>query len=363
MRGQEIKSLHVRANGDIFATTGYFDPLLGSFGDVYRSTDEGATWKRVSAINDEVLSLTVDVNGYIYAGTKFRQLCGFLVWCDYGDVYRSTNNGESWTKVASKLDDGVTSLVTNSKGRIFAGTSEGLFRATPTLEFWHKVYEANILTLAINAKDEIFMGTTAGVYRSTDGGDSWYRVGLQSYQVLSLLADNGGNIFAGTNTGGIFNSTDNGDTWTALNSGLPNLGVAALAINQSTRQIFAGTSGNGVFQGVLRTSIQENAGAIPASFELEQNFPNPFNPSTTIKYVLAQPIEVKLIIYDMLGRRVRTLVDQHQQAGRYAITWDGRNEQGQSVASGTFIYQLRAGDPSASSGQAFVQTRRMALVR
>ncbi|MGH7602042.1 MAG: FlgD immunoglobulin-like domain containing protein, partial [bacterium] len=112
----------------------------------------------------------------------------------------------------------------------------------------------------------------------------------------------------------------------------------------------------------LKTDVAENerTGATLLSFALEQNYPNPFNPSTTIKYDLAQPVEVKLVIYDMLGRRVRTLVDQPQQAGRYAITWDGRNEQGQNVASGTFIYQLSAGD---RSGQAFVQTRRMALVR
>jgi hypothetical protein len=99
----------------------------------------------------------------------------------------------------------------------------------------------------------------------------------------------------------------------------------------------------------------KQTGEAPAAFLLYANSPNPFNPSTTIKYDLAQPVEVKLVIYDMLGRRVRTLVDQSQQAGRYAITWDGRNEQGQNVASGTFIYQLRAGN--------FVQTHRMALVR
>jgi flagellar hook assembly protein FlgD len=57
----------------------------------------------------------------------------------------------------------------------------------------------------------------------------------------------------------------------------------------------------------------------------------------------------------MLGRHVRTLVNQTQQAGRYAINWDGRNEQGRPVASGTFFYQLRAGN--------FVKTLRMALIR
>lgn len=101
-----------------------------------------------------------------------------------------------------------------------------------------------------------------------------------------------------------------------------------------------------------KTSATEKMGEIVL---LEPNKPNPFNPSTTIKYALPQEVEVKLLIFDMLGRRVRTLVDQRQPAGRYAITWDGRNEQGEAIASGVYIYQLRVGS--------FVQTRRMALVR
>jgi photosystem II stability/assembly factor-like uncharacterized protein len=103
------------------------------------------------------------------------------------------------------------------------------------------------------------------------------------------------------------------------------------------------------------TAVEESTNALPASFELGANYPNPFNPSTTITYALPHAVEAKLVIYDMLGQHVRTLVDQTQQAGRYAAIWDGRNEQGQPVASGTFLYQLRARN--------FVKTLRMALVR
>jgi len=108
---------------------------------------------------------------------------------------------------------------------------------------------------------------------------------------------------------------------------------------------------------VCTTGVEQanQTSTMPEAFALHAAAPNPFNPSTTIKYDLPQQAEVKLMIFDMLGRHVRTLVNQTQQAGRYAITWDGRNEQGQQVASGTFIYQLRAGT--------FTQRRRMALVR
>ena len=103
------------------------------------------------------------------------------------------------------------------------------------------------------------------------------------------------------------------------------------------------------------TAVDENADAMPRSFELAQNHPNPFNPSTTINYALPQQVAVKLEIFDLMGRRVRKLVNQTQPAGRYAIAWDGRNEQGQQAASGVYFYRLRAGE--------FVQTKKLTLVK
>jgi hypothetical protein len=88
---------------------------------------------------------------------------------------------------------------------------------------------------------------------------------------------------------------------------------------------------------------------------LEQNMPNPFNPVTTIKYSIAQDIDVSLVVYDVSGRRVRTLVDNHQRADVYKVTWDGVNDQGQRVASGMYFYKLVAGK--------FVQTRKMMLLK
>ncbi len=93
----------------------------------------------------------------------------------------------------------------------------------------------------------------------------------------------------------------------------------------------------------------------PLGYGLEQNHPNPFNPETTIRYSLAQAGEVRLVIYDLLGRSVRTLVNKQQQPGFYNITWDGRNEAGKSVAGGLYVYRLTAGD--------FVATKKMVLLK
>jgi hypothetical protein len=86
---------------------------------------------------------------------------------------------------------------------------------------------------------------------------------------------------------------------------------------------------------------------IPSSYVLFQNFPNPFNPSTTVKFGLPRDSHVTVTIYDIMGREiVRLLVDEERSAGYHTVVWDGRNRLGYPVASGMYIYNIRAGDYS-----------------
>ena len=88
-----------------------------------------------------------------------------------------------------------------------------------------------------------------------------------------------------------------------------------------------------------------------AMVRLFQNYPNPFQDRTTIAYAVEQPGPVRVTVYDLLGRRVRTLVEETQSPGAYEVGWDGRDDAGQPVASGTYFYRLRVGD-AVSSKQA-----------
>lgn len=82
--------------------------------------------------------------------------------------------------------------------------------------------------------------------------------------------------------------------------------------------------------------------SVSRDFSLSQNYPNPFNPETTIEYTLPKPTFVKLKIFDVLGQEVKTLVNELQQSGVRSVVWDGKNNQGQLVPSGLYIYQIVA---------------------
>jgi len=94
----------------------------------------------------------------------------------------------------------------------------------------------------------------------------------------------------------------------------------------------------------------EPIASLPQGSLLHQNYPNPFNPVTAIRYQIPGVCNVRLVVYDLLGREVAALVNERQDAGSYTVTFDGSR-----IASGVYLYRIQAGD--------FVQARRMALLR
>jgi hypothetical protein len=94
---------------------------------------------------------------------------------------------------------------------------------------------------------------------------------------------------------------------------------------------------------------------VPLGYELSQNYPNPFNPDTEICYQLPEACHVTLKIYNLLGQEIRILVNQRQVAGNYIVHWDGRDVQGQNLASGIYLYRIEAGS--------FVASRKLTIIR
>lgn len=107
--------------------------------------------------------------------------------------------------------------------------------------------------------------------------------------------------------------------------------------------------------------------SVPEELILQQNYPNPFNPSTRIGYTLQRRSEVKLTIYDLLGRKVLTLISTVQEPGPQAITWDGINTEGQEVSAGIYLYQIRVTDISTAGtgneNRTILENRKMILIK
>lgn len=123
---------------------------------------------------------------------------------------------------------------------------------------------------------------------------------------------------------------------------------------------FTATTGTNYFipvfwVGESDVSVDEPADNFPREFVLYSNYPNPFNPTTTLQYDLPEDAQVKIMIYDLMGHEVRTLVNTHQISGFKSVVWDATNDLGKPVSAGVYLYQIQAGE--------FVQTKKMVLLK
>ncbi len=131
--------------------------------------------------------------------------------------------------------------------------------------------------------------------------------------------------------------------------------LAAVADGQIAAKLFGNAVEYLLTDGDIPVAINDEAPQIPAAYQLDQNYPNPFNPVTTIRYKIPTKTNVTLEIFDVLGRKTRTLVNQKQNAGQYEIQWNGIDDRGRESASGVYFYRLSAGD--------FIQIRKMIFLK
>lgn len=107
------------------------------------------------------------------------------------------------------------------------------------------------------------------------------------------------------------------------------------------------------------TGVDGTGNSLPKTFELFQNYPNPFNPVTEIRYQLPMAARVELTVYNILGQKVRTLIEESRPAGVYSLSWDGCDESGEPAGSGIYLLKMEA----SGGGAHFVQTRKMVLLK
>ncbi|MDZ7361664.1 MAG: PQQ-dependent sugar dehydrogenase [candidate division KSB1 bacterium] len=144
-----------------------------------------------------------------------------------------------------------------------------------------------------------------------------------------------------------------------------NLGISSFGVDKNF-ELYICAFDSRIYRFRPTTTAVAAAGNVPKSAQLAQNYPNPFgqdafslalgNPTTVIEYTLTQNVSVELCIYNVQGQLVRTLVRQDQSAGKQIIRWDGRDDTGQALPSGAYLYRLKIGNE-------FVKTKRLLLVK
>jgi photosystem II stability/assembly factor-like uncharacterized protein len=287
------------ANGNnLFAGTKGVTPISGiPQGGVFHSTDDGASWN-LAGLKNTVITAIASVGKNIYVGT------------DHGTVNISTDNGLTWSIILT-VPYSISAIV-NRDGDVFIGTWGG------------------------------------GALSSTNGGIkwNWVNIGLSgSAMYVSTFLVQRENVFMGTNSG-VYILNSYGAGWTSVNSGLPNA-VYALVVSDSI--MYAG-SYEGVWCRPLSEMITGNLINPPAAYTLYQNFPNPFNLTTVMSYSLPARSIVTLKVYDILGREVRTLVNESQNAYTHSVMFNASG-----LSSGVYLYRIIAGK--------FVDTKKFVLIK
>ena len=392
-----VTALAINSKGHIFAMSNY----------LYRSTDNGGTWTKLTgAPSGGFYTVATATNDYLIGGS-------------YGAIHMSADNGDTWQKRKDVYHGYdlyiVTSFASTPDSFVYAGTwGDGLSESYDLGYSWGRSSVGNnyIVALAVGAKGYMFLATDSWIYRSDYAARGWEGARFQgsgpggdptslaatrrgyvfsaivsySYDVYGklvgstsgilrstedsvtfwpvtnglptstftgkyLLASNSaGDVFAGNDSSGIYRSTDNGLNWKALNTGLSDLHVLSVAISPNG-YAFVGTRSGLVYRSIQPTTeVLSSQNSILRDFRLDQNYRNPFNPSTTIRFSLPEAARVSLKIFTLLGEEVATLVSGDLQAGQHSARWDAAE-----IPSGVYFYRLQAGQ--------FTETKKLVLLR
>jgi len=391
-RNTRVRAFAVTSNG-----TSGTNLFVGTDGGILLSTNNGTIWNNVLMSGTNALAVTSN-------GTDSTNL-----FAGGGGVFRSTNNGISWTAVDSGLamNQPVSSLAASSKGTsntdLFVGTyGNGVFLSTNNGTSWTAVnygLQNTVINSLAVSDTNLIAATNGGIFLSTNNGTSWTNVNTTGLGIGGPFAISGTNIFAAGL--GVFLSTNNGLNWTAADSGIPYGAIYSLAASDkylfadagddiflstnngtswnstnsfyssnptgvntlvvSDSNLFAGTVDGGIWRRPLSdivTGIKDIKKLAPTHYSLEQNYPNPFNPSTSIGYQLAGKSHVTLKVYDLLGRELATLVDEVKSSGSYTATFNAS-----SLPSGVFFYRLTTNAISSGQTQSFSSVKKMLLLK
>ncbi len=279
-------------------------------------------------------------------------------------MFVSYNGGEAWqSKSFDNLNIGVNRIVRIDNTLLLGTISNketdpnGIYISQDMGENWQlaegpfsqDVYLINEIEInPLDSNTVYAINMYQGIFKSKNRGVTWSRNDFDSdsldtepFTLCVNPVDTNIVVTAGTD---VCISYDAGESWQLFKESLPpgsGMCYDAHFDPGDPDVLYIATSSNGLlcYKGVL-TSVNEKDPAIPRRFGLKQNYPNPFNSSTMIEYELARNGNTQLVIYNMLGQKVRTLVNEYRSAGQYTQSWDGHDDNGQPVSAGLYVCRL-----------------------
>jgi len=262
--GHNIISLAYNTNGDIWAVASYVD------GGIFRSTDKGLNWTSCG-INIIPGTIHCDDSGNVYASS-------------FGDLYRTTDDGNHWTII----DFPATALLYIANDQTFYAGGTGLYSSFDRGFTWEKILDADITVAYVDHLGYIYAGNDVGygLFRSTDDGISWESIdsGFVSKRIKAINGSKNAGLYCAVGYGDqaghytYYASYNNGESWTEINLGISSAGVSLEFDSEGF--LYAGTTNRGIFKSINTTVSVEIPNDVPWDYYLYQNYPNPFNPST-----------------------------------------------------------------------------------
>ncbi len=317
----------------IYSTSNY---IASTENGIYISND-GNTWTNFALSGKEVYETAVN-NNYMFAGLR-----------DNG-VYYSTNNGAVWTQ--SFLNNKSIWSLAVYNNNVIAGTySNGIYYSNDNGYVWYQSNLPSITVERIKFDGTIaYAGTENGIYKSTNFGVNWVQFGLSGKSINDFVF-NGQYIYAATDNNGIYVSTKQGLTWNLINEGFPAGNFTANSLTFTNNYLITGLSDKSVWRRFRsEVDVKRISKIVPSCFILSQNYPNPFNPTTTIKFDIPKSDNVKILIFDVLGKEVALLLNEKLSHGSYSVDWNALD-----YPSGVYFYRMQT--------ENFTETKQMILLK
>ncbi len=333
--------------------------------NIYRTTNGGKKWDYLIYYNPTYISFFIfdrsEPEAVYSALTQGKLNISF----DYGTTWENVNlpNHPGGTFIYSMAipNDDPNLLYISAKYGVYKSTDRGNTWDSlniSTTENYNKLFidPANSQTVYVTIRNE-------GVFKSTDGGEVWIEknkglnnLNFSSYVSLVINPKNTEEIYLAADSL-LYQSTDGGDNWSLIKPSPPIHEIRAIALDTSSgTRILIGGSIPGIYELDLITSVKEDQNqSLPSTIELSQNYPNPFNPSTVISYQLPIASYTKLMVYDMLGRKIleRNLGIKH--TGIHEVTLSMSE-----FASGIYFYRIEA---ITTDGKRYTSTKKMELLK